>query len=422
MRFKLSGFIVISTVLLSSACSDLTDKTSPYDQIAKDYISINFRLEKHIPGQVDAYFGPENLRAVIEAEDIIPIEEIIDQIDGLINRLSQVDTEIDRRDFLRKQLIALKTLSRIQSGEKLSFLEETALIYDIKPKKTPESQYQIALDTIDRLLPGNGTIAERLEKYQQTLIMPADKVIPVFSRAAELARERTKELFQLPENESFDLELVTDKPWSGYNWFKGNSYSLIQLNVDLPRRIDQALPLMTHEGYPGHHTELTLKEKILFKERGYLEYSIYPLFSPQSVISEGIAELAAEILFSNDEIMDFVQNEFAPEIGLENFDFEKLKQIKSALKQLRSIGGNAAIMLFEENRSEEEVYQYIRKYGLIDKDYARKRIEFIKINRGYIFTYYYGYDLLGAYLEGKDKRAEFKSIVSAHAYPSQFFN
>ena len=68
---------------------------------------------------------------------------------------------------------------------------------------------------------------------------------------------------KLPPAENFTVEYVTNKPWGGYNWYKGNYRSVIQVNTDLPIYVDRAIDLAAHEGYPGHHVYNALLEKNL---------------------------------------------------------------------------------------------------------------------------------------------------------------
>ncbi len=105
----------------------------------------------------------------------------------------------------------------------------------------------------------------------------------------------------MPANESFKLEYVTNKSWSGYNWYQGNASSLIQINTDLPIFIDRAVDLAAHEGYPGHHVLSTLLEQKLMKGRGWMEFSINPLFGPNGVIAEGSANYGIDVVFPGGE-------------------------------------------------------------------------------------------------------------------------
>ena len=73
------------------------------------------------------------------------------------------------------------------------------------------------------------------------------------------------------------------------------------MNTDLPITIDRAIDLACHEGYPGHHVYNALLEKHLVRDRGWVEFSVYPLFSPQSLIAEGTANFGIEVAFPGDE-------------------------------------------------------------------------------------------------------------------------
>ena len=90
------------------------------------------------------------------------------------------------------------------------------------------------------------------------------------------------------------MEYVTKQVWSAYNWYKGNAQSLIQVNTDFPTEAKFVLHLACHEGYPGHHVYNALLEDRLVRKRGWIEYTVYPLYSPQSLIAEGSADYGVE--------------------------------------------------------------------------------------------------------------------------------
>lgn len=418
-RKRMSILISILVALLISAQSACSPWKVDMNTIAEDYVLTCFRLQKYVPGLVDAYFGPLELKQRAEADSAYSLEQIEIDIFSNLRLLTEAGSSA-RTAFLSKQFKALKALTEIELGYDYTFMDEVKLIYDIEPKLTPLEEYESALQTIDKILPGSGPLTDRIDRYNESLVIPPEKVKEIFLNAAEHVRGKAKSFLPLPENESFTIELVTDKPWSGYNWFKGNASSLIELNVDLPRRVDQVLPLMTHEGYPGHHTELTLREKLMYREKGYLEYSVYPLFSPQSVISEGIAEMAIETVMNTDEQQEYIRDVIMPEAGIDEMDFDVWEKLGSAMKQLDSVPSDAAIMLLHEGKSESEVLDFLRKYGMMSEGYAEKRLEFIKHYRGYIFTYNYGYTMLKDYVEGKDQRTEFQNLISDFAWPSKF--
>lgn len=385
--------------------------------ISQRYLELCLEADKHVPGVVDAYTGPENLRTKINQSPNRALNEILSELKEL-SQSTELKESSRRCLFLTKSITALHTVLRVHTGEKIPFLEESALIYDIQPSFYPESTYSNALEKLEDLVPGAGPLQPRLEEYRKQLIIPPHLVFEIFEDALQEARKRTKEFISLPQNESFDISLVKDKSWSAYNWFKGNARSLIEINIDLPRRVNQVLHLMTHEGYPGHHTDACIKEQVLVNEQGLVEYSVHPLYSPQSMIAEGIAEMALEVIFTKEERDDYLSHVLKSKLDQSHFDVSLNRQISDALNKLNSVAGNAAILLLQKGEKEEAVVDYFMKYELLDRPFAVKRTEFIKQYRGYMFTYYYGYELLKQYFIGKDVKSEFKRLLTEPVCPS----
>ena len=145
----------------------------------------------------------------------------------------------------------------------------------------------------------------------------AREIDAVFQLAIKECRQRTLAHIKLPPEESFTVEYVTGKSWGGYNWYQGNYHSLIQVNTDLPAYIDRAVDLAAHEGYPGHHVYNALLEKNLVRDRGWVEFSVYPLFSPQSLIAEGTANFGREVAFTKAERMEFEKKILFPAAGID---------------------------------------------------------------------------------------------------------
>jgi hypothetical protein len=170
---------------------------------------------------------------------------------------------------------------------------------------------------MDSLLPGKGSINDRFQQLANHFIIPKAKLDTVFKRSITECRKRTQQHYTLPANESFTLEYVTNKPWSGYNWYKGNYKSVIQINTDLQIFIDRAIDVGSHESYPGHHVYNMLLEKNLYRDKGWVEISIYPLFSPQSLIAEGSANYGIAVVFPAEEKVAFAKDVLLPLAGLD---------------------------------------------------------------------------------------------------------
>ena len=181
----------------------------------------------------------------------------------------------------------------------------------------PDAEFEAVLAAAREALPGAGPLIDRYDAFRRGFVIPRERLDAVFKAAIDGCRSRTLRHVTLPPGERFTVEYVTNKSWSGYNWYQGNYRSLIQVNTDLPIYIDRAIDLACHEGYPGHHVYNVLLEKNLVKDRGWIEFTVYPLFSPQSLIAEGTANYGIEVAFPRAERIAFERDVLFPAAGLD---------------------------------------------------------------------------------------------------------
>jgi hypothetical protein len=90
---------------------------------------------------------------------------------------------------------------------------------------------------------------------------PAREADAVFSAVIDVCRAMTIAHMPLPDGESFVVEYVNGKSWSGCNWYEGGYRSLIQVNFDAVF-IDRAIDPARHEGYPGHHVHHAARQAL----------------------------------------------------------------------------------------------------------------------------------------------------------------
>ena len=313
------------------------------------------------------------------------------------------------------------TTARRVAGEELPYREEVRLLFDIEPVATPEGVYDAAIADLDTLLPGDGPIAERMVAWRQSYAIPPETARRLVDVILPELRARTQEFVDLPEDESIEIRMVQDQPWSGYNWYLGNGRSRVDLNTDLPIYAYRLTDLLAHEGYPGHHTEHALKER-LYTEQGLGEHALQLINTPECVISEGIATVAEKMLFDPQELVRFRRERVYPAAGITG-DPEREVAIGAAPRILRSVPGNAALLLHEEGRDPEDVVAYLQRYGLSTEAEARQRLRFIAdpLWRAYIFTYHVGYELISGWLDQAptERHGRFRTLLTEQVYPSQ---
>ena len=212
-------------------------------------------------------------------------------------------------------------------------------------------------------------------------------------------KRKTLNHIKLPKEESVKVEDVKDKPWGAYNWYKGNYYSVIQVNTDLPIYIDRAVDLAAHEGYPGHHVYNTLLESNLVDGRGWQEFTVYDLFSPQSLIAEGTANYGIEMAFPGAERIKFEKEVLFPLAGLNPDDAELYYKVLELQKNFSYSGNEAARNFIDGIWTREQTVAWLQKYALRTKESADKFVSFIEKYRSYVINYNLGMDIVKDYIE-----------------------
>ena len=391
-------------------------------QLSEEFIRLALAIEEHLPGYLDAYFGPDEWMQEAKQAGKLPLTELAERTDRLAREADQVnDWDPQRKDFLAAQLRAMQMSLRLLAGETVPLVEEVQALYDVTPEWKDESIFVEAYKKLDDLLPTGGSLKERLERWNTSLRLPLEKIKELLPVITNRLRDCTRGKFDLPEGESFHIEFVSDEPWMAYNWYQGEYRSRIDINTDLPTQINGLTVLMAHEGYPGHHTERCIKDAKLIRQKNYLEQVAVLINAPSCVISEAIATTALDTVFTQTELTEWYREELLPRAGLAHIDARIMMEIARAEREIESIAGSAAFMLHDQNKSPQEIISYMQQYGLNTEQDAEHLIKFISdpLGRSYIFTYFVGEDLLDELFAGKDRDTYFGRLLEEPVTPGQ---
>jgi hypothetical protein len=416
------------TALLLAACVSRPMSGDSLDEIATDYVQMTLEIGEREPGYVDAYYGPKEWA---DAAKSAPrsVQNLAKEASALSERVSAIDVagldpmERRRREFLLAQLRAAQTRLRMMQGEKLSFAEEAQGLFGVRVDLKPLSSYDPILARIDKLVPGTGPLSERVDKFQDRFTIPKDRLQPVFDAAIQECKRRTAQHIALPPGEKFTMEFVTGKSWSGYNYFKGNLTSLIQINTDLPIRISRAVDLGCHEGYPGHHVLNILLEQRMAKARGWVEFMVYPLYSPQSLIAEGSANYGIDLAFPGEERLRYERQAIYPLAGLPTAGADEYLALLQATRDLAGARFTIARDYLEGRIDRAKAVELTQKYQLVSKKRAEQSTDFTEQYRSYVINYGLGQDMVRAYVEaaGPDPKARWAAmerVISEPTLPS----
>jgi hypothetical protein len=359
-------------------------------------VRLGLRLDRHVEGTVDAYFGPPELAAEIGAEELTDPARLVEQAESLLSELDD--------GWLRDQVRGLRTYAGVLAGQALSYADEVEGCYGIRPVHTDEATFAAAHEKLDRLLPGEGSLTERLERRRDASLVPGKEIEGIMSAVIAEARRQTLEIVDLPEGEGISLEMVSDVPWLGFNHYLGGFEGKVSVNAGMKMSAIDLLILALHETYPGHQAERAVKERLLVRGEGLIEESIVMTPTPQCLLTEGIGRLAPHILLEGegaDRLAAIVRR-----AGVD-FDLAHELEIERVTEPCRFAEVNAALMMYDGGASEEEAHAYLTRWGLQTPDMVDHLLRFIKepTSRAYVMNYPAGFELCKRFSEASGFRS-----------------
>jgi len=424
-----AGFVAALLVICGHVAAHAAD---PMDAIAEQYVKLVLALGELDPGYVDAYYGPPGWKEEVAAAGH-SLEDIDRQASGLLAKLDDSapaaapdDPVSLRHAYLKRQLEALRARVAMLGGTHLSFDEESRALYDAVAPRHTEAEFADILAELEGRLPGEGPLVERLDAFRQKFVIPRERLDDVFRAAIDGCRRRTLEHIELPDGEAFTVEYVTGRSWSAYNWYQGNFRSLIQVNTDLPIHVERAIDLACHEGYPGHHVYNVLLEKHLVRDRGWMEFTVYPLYSPQSLIAEGTANFGIEMAFPREEWLKFAREVLLPAAGLKGDGIEAYYEVLELVDRLAYAGNEAARRYLDGKIDARAAAGWLERYLLYPRPRAEQRVRFFDQYRSYVINYNLGKDMVKRHVEARagagasagERWKEFASLLSSPRLPS----
>ncbi len=395
--------------------------------LVEQYLTLGLRLGKHIDGMVDAYYGPPEQSVRVDSEPVRSPDRLAADARALLAAID-AGAPLDaapagagedgaapgRRHWLRAQVVGLLTTCRKLAGDQIGYADEVEACYGVRPTRVDEEVLLAAHRHLDEVLPGTGPLAERLVAWRESHAVPTDLLGRAIDSLAEDLRDRTRTLFGLPEGEQVEFVLVTDEPWSGFNYYLGGLRSRVAVNTDLPVLSTGLAHLVAHESYPGHHTEHTRKEVGLVRRRQWWEESIFLVGTPQCLLAEGLADLGLEVVMGR-RPESTVAAHLVP-LGI-RYDAEVVAAVAEAGEALGAVRQNAAFRLHEDGADPDTVADEVARWGLLSPDRAAKAVEFLvhPTWRAYLTCYVEGLPLCRNFVDGDPAR--FDRLLSEQLTP-----
>jgi hypothetical protein len=372
--------------------------------LIREYLSLGLRFDRIESGYVDAFTGDPALRQTVLAEPAPDPADLVRQAQRLLAALPDVPRrngfDQARADYIGAHLRALACAGRKFAGEDIGFVDEVHDYFDVHIAKGEAETYRQAHARLDEVLGGGGPLADRMEAYRAAEEIPPDRLAECIEAFSSALRDRVRAEYPLPDTETVVYQVVTDQPWSGFNYYLGDYRSTVAVNADVKQLMSNLPRLVAHESYPGHHTEHCRKEAGLVNRKGQVEQTIFLVNTPQCLMAEGLADLALYAAIGPG--WRHWAAEIYGDLGL-RFDGERAEAVSEASAALAGVRQDAALMLHDEHRDGDEVTAFLRRWLLVNDTRARQMLRFLSspLWRAYTSTYVEGYRLLRAWLDDR---------------------
>jgi hypothetical protein len=110
------------------------------ENFEEEFLPLPLRIDKHIRGYVDFYFGPEKLRQIVNNESITSPNKLLIDCKALIRQLGAQGYDKKRERYIEKMLIAMKTSIELLTGIKTSIKDQFIKLYDVALQPADESE------------------------------------------------------------------------------------------------------------------------------------------------------------------------------------------------------------------------------------------------------------------------------------------
>ena len=371
------------------------------------YLELGLRLARHEEDLLDSYYGPQELKQRVDAEELREPAALAGDAEALAE-------DVADDPWLAAQVRALGANARKLAGEPLDYVEEGRLVYGIEPRWHDEEPFRRAATLLDEALPGGGDVRERFARWFEETAIPAELVEQAVLDAAAELRRLTRETIGLPGGEGFELELVTGERWLGYARYRGGLQTHIQVNLDLPLPASDLVGLTSHEIYGGHHTHRVWQETELVRGRGQLERTLDVLWSPEAVLSEGIAMYGPELLVGDGQQL---AADVLGRLGF-HYDAELGSRVDEARNLLMPLRANLAMLIHARGASAEEAREYDATWSLQPDERVDKAVDsqLRSPSPPYQHCYWQGLELVERHVAGDASR--FRELLTARVLPA----
>jgi hypothetical protein len=358
----LAASLALVVVFAGTSC-----RREPLDEVARGYVELIGAFEN---GQASAS------RA----------RELLDALEGLPGS--------SRAAHLKRQLEAVAAAIEIRDGRKVSFDDESRLLFGVTAPEPNEDEGRRIRAELEGLLEGDEPLAQRYAAFQRRFAVPEDRVDAVLRRALEESRRRTRAHLALPDGEGVSIEYVAASPWPSFCSYRGAYRSAVIVNREVPLTIASAVEIATHEAYPGHHTTSVLLDRDFVRGEGLIELSVEPPVGPDALVREGLSQYGIELAFPEEDRERFERETLVPLAGLsvDATDLARYRRVEELVHRLAPFAVDGARQYIDRKRDRVASAIWLESEALIPDAWAFLR--FVDRYRTFVLTYTLGGEMV----------------------------
>jgi len=288
---------------------------------AQEYVKLATSLGWHRAQEVDSYIGVPSLdmRLKNSAPSTLELEAAVKDLLIRVQANTQFGDRQRQRLFEEKLTRLVTLLSIINASQPYSFSDEVSQLYELADgidlTQSSDQREDPNLDALDELLPGRGTLSFRVAAFRNQFIIPANKRRQVFEAALAECRQRTLAHWDLPAQETLEIQWSRDVS-AAWHQYDGDFKSTLTMNDLSIGFMHTAIDVACHEGYPGHHAQFVMMQTQQGAAGFTTEDSVFLTRTPASVIREGAANLGVELVFPLAQRLKFEREVLAPLAGI----------------------------------------------------------------------------------------------------------
>lgn len=335
------------------------------------------------------------------------LKDILDESEFLISCLELYKKtanpeEMDRVNYIIDHTISLKTRVLILSGHSMSYDNMTNSCYNLVAPAYDYSKFEDIIKELDDILPGNGSVSDRVVDFRRKILIPRDKLPRTLTAVTQEFHNFAVKNMDVSKNNMPRLGFKNLNGLPFLTILYGYSYDRFEyfryLGLDYPYTVDNIMEIIGHEMEPGHLTYFEMRMKT-FIDTSYPEMSMVAQHTPSSAFSEGAARRSVYMCFDNsiEKMVEF-ERDVIFNLGGMDKNLSKCMPVWHKFMNISNYGKlEVERNIWNGDWSKEEAGNFLERYHIAEPNKGVEMINHFPEDDGHFVCHDYARDIVGSY-------------------------